>query len=274
VAGQNNATYQEGLFALVTSPFKSIALWCLLFPILVIGAKLLFAAGQAWYDDDSTFVGIGQQVQVGIDRDIEAATTLSTLTGALRYGDSPPPLCASVLDADSSCRWFAANAGERARVWREGFHEAVFVKTGLWSWPQSSTATPIPANNPFAHLGRQLTVAAKPTIQTISALTEAVVVRLAILVSLIPTALVFLIPAVIDGFVARAVRKARGAGESATLYHRAKQWTVQALSTPIILLSVATVPIITNAVLTVGVVFIAVVAVLIRTWAAFYKKYV
>jgi hypothetical protein len=96
-------------------------------------------------------------------------------------------------------------------------------------------------------------------------------VRAAMLAMVLPQFFLILLLALIDGLVARYVRRACAGNESATLFHRAKHWTTMGL-VPIVMLVWLAAPVR----LYVHWLFFPVVmasAIAIWVMAKFYKKY-
>ncbi|WP_321943731.1 DUF4400 domain-containing protein [Paraburkholderia tropica] len=96
-------------------------------------------------------------------------------------------------------------------------------------------------------------------------------VRAAMLAMVLPQFGLILLLALVDGLVARYVRRACGGNESATLFHRAKRWTTMGL-VPLVMLVwlVAPVPLYVH-----WLFFPVVLAAAAAVWmmARFYKKY-
>ena len=109
---------------------------------------------------------------------------------------------------------------ERAVRWAGKAYEWLYVVTGV---DRVLVTPPQELSMPEAALQRGMrTALAQPRWQAVMAGTQTIAARAALLPAAIPTLALCYTLAILDGLIARSVRRAAGGRESATRYHRAK----------------------------------------------------
>lgn len=183
----DSATFDRGMRKAAFAPLRGLAFVALVSSILVLGRMTV---DLVWTGSDANKVASLQQA----------------LVAELRSTAQLPE--------------FLGSASERAtRLARFG-HAWLYVSTGL---DRILTSDPNSLSLPEIAMRRGMdTTLAQPRWQAMMVGTQLLLVRLAALTTAIPTLALAYGIGLLDGLVARSVRRSSGGRESATRYHRAK----------------------------------------------------
>ena len=111
-------------------------------------------------------------------------------------------------------------APERARRWAVAAYEWLYVVPGI---DRLLASPPEQLSSPEVAMQRGMkTALAQPRWQAVLLGTQALAARAALLPTALPTLALAYTLAILDGLIARSIRRAAGGRESATRYHRAK----------------------------------------------------
>ena len=196
MAGSSNALFDHGARKAITAPFRTVL-------FAIIAAFVLFLGRIAI---DGFFIGSDPAAlaaaQAALHDDIAQAASM------------PSPF---------------ASTQARALSWALATHEMISTRTGL----ARSLLTPAQALSAPEQAFQRGLHASGPFWVGIMVGTQILAVRAAILVSLLPLALLAYAVALVDGLVGRNIRRVAGGRESATIYHRAKYFHLVALTVTI-----------------------------------------
>lgn len=231
----DSATFERGIRKAAFAPFRTAAFCAMTFVVIVFGRMVI---DLVWTGADPGTVG---QARAALAAELVEAESLP------RVGGAP---------ADRALRW--------AHVAYDWF----YVRTGV---DRLLLASPTDLTSPELAMRRgMLTTVAQPRWQALMLGTQMLAARAALLPSMLPTLALAYGLAILDGLIARSVRRSAGGRESATLYHRAKYLHV----------SLATVALVawfwwpSHVDLTTLVIATVVIgATLLRIQLKFYKKY-
>lgn len=183
----DSATFDQGLRKAISAPFRLLIFIGIAIVVIVFGRMVI---DLAWTGADTAR--------------LDAAQTM---------------LRAEIVAADSLPQVGEA-ASERALRWAIVSYEWMYIKTGV---DRTLIATPSDLTEPEKAMRRGMNAAAaQPHWQAVMIGTQILAVRAAVLPSALPTLLLAYLLGLVDGGVARWVRRASGGRESSTIYHRAK----------------------------------------------------
>lgn len=183
----DDSTFERGLRKAVAAPFRT-ALFVVLALIIAMVGRMLIDLAYTGSDPERL-----AEMHDALLEEIAAADTLPHVFG------SP---------------------SERAMRWALGAYDIMYVMTGL---DRSMIATPADFTELDVALRRGVdAAAAQPHWKAMIVGTELMAARAAQLPALLPTILFGWALALLDGAVARWIRREAGGRESSTIYHRAK----------------------------------------------------
>lgn len=183
----DSATFDQGIRKAAFAPFRT-ALFCGLAIVVIVFGRMVIDL--VWTGSDPANVS---RARVALAAEIVGAETLPGVWGA---------------PADRALRW--------ALVAYDWF----YVRTGV---DRVLLATPADLTSPELVMRRGMsTMVAQPRWQAVMVGTQMLAARAALLPSILPTLTLAYGLAILDGLIARSVRRSAGGRESATLYHRAK----------------------------------------------------
>lgn len=183
----DSATFDQGIRKAAYAPFRTLFFCGLTIVVIVFGRMVI----------DIVWTGSSQE---------QVAHARSTLAAELVAADGLPDVWGS--PADRALRWAAI-----AYDW-------FYVRTGV---DRLLLGTPLDLTSPELAMRRGMTTTvAQPRWQAVMLGTQQIAARAALLPSLTPTLALAYALAILDGFIARSIRRSGGGRESATLYHRAK----------------------------------------------------
>lgn len=232
----DSATFDRGIRKAIVGPFRSAFFLLVALMVLIIGRMIV---DLVWTGSDPVRL---QQAYEDLQVEATSAATLPEIGGS---------------------------ASERAERWSRATYEIVYGRTGV---DRVLVADAQLLTSPELAIRRgAYSVAAAPHWQAVMLGTQTIAVRAALVPVALPTIAVAYLLAMLDGLIARAIRRAAGGRESATLYHRAKYFHVSLLSlallvwfwSPIRIDLVSATPVVA-----------ATGALLLRIQLKFYKKYV
>lgn len=183
----DDSTFERGIRKAVSSPFRTAIFVGIAVIIAVVGRMLI----------DLAYTG----------SDPERLEHMhDALRSEIARADTLPPVFGS--------------PGERAIRWALGAYDILYVMTGL---DRSMIATPDDFTELDVALRRGIdAAAAQPHWKAMMLGTQLMAARAAQLPALLPTIVLGWALALLDGAVARWLRRASGGRESSTIYHRAK----------------------------------------------------
>lgn len=183
----DSATFDQGIRKAAFAPFRTAA-FCVMTVVVIVFGRMVIDL--VWTGSDPSNL---HQAREALTAELAEAESLPDVAGA---------------PADRALRWALV-----AYDW-------LYIRTGV---DRVLLTTPADLTSPELAMRRGMsTVVAQPRWQAVIVGTQLLAVRAALLPSIIPTLALAYGLAILDGLIARSVRRSAGGRESATLYHRAK----------------------------------------------------